>query len=212
MDAGLSVFLEHGYERATIDQIIALAGGSKSAVYDIFGGKDGLLFAILRRTAEDISTSGAQQLPDKAEQVRPFLVGVAKSIVRNVLREDIIGLYCLAVEASRRNPKIGELYYAAGPLKAQGDFSKLLASFDKRGLLRVPDTELASRFFFGMLLDKAHLAMSLGQMKPPTPRQCSRLAEGAVDVFLAAFGLHVQPSSGSKTGAPTAITGSGKGG
>ena len=188
LKAALEVFLEFGFERASLDEIIKRSGGSKSSIYSQFGGKNELFFAILRHAAENIGNVPPAPFPRNADEMKELLLGMAEGIIRYVLRDDIIGLYKLAVEASRVDPSVGQLYFKGGPDKAQGDFAKLLKQLHQADLLCVPDTELAARFFFGMLLDKAHLAMSLGVARTPSKKETARLVQGAVAVFLSAYG------------------------
>jgi AcrR family transcriptional regulator len=188
ISAALDVFLEFGFERASLDEIIKRSGGSKSTIYAQFGGKDALFFAILNDAAKNITLKASTISPRNSEEVRLLLVSVAEGIVGSVLREEIIGLYKLAVEASRLHPAVGQLYFKGGPEKAQGDFAKLLKQLTSEKHLQVPDADLAAQYFFGMLLDKAHLKMSLGVARPPSRKETARLIQGAVAVFLAAYG------------------------
>src|SRR2546427_5587795 len=47
LDSALSVFARHGYERATVDEIVREAGFSKGAFYVHFESKDDLFWAML---------------------------------------------------------------------------------------------------------------------------------------------------------------------
>ena len=55
LDAAAELFAERGIEASSIDAIAELAGRTSGAVYDHFGGKDGLLFALLARWVDDVS-------------------------------------------------------------------------------------------------------------------------------------------------------------
>ncbi|MEI8632729.1 TetR/AcrR family transcriptional regulator [Vibrio sp. PP-XX7] len=44
LEAAASEFLEKGFSAASLDSIIKKAGGSKSKIYNYFGGKGGCLF------------------------------------------------------------------------------------------------------------------------------------------------------------------------
>lgn len=190
MDAALDVFLADGFERASIDRVVELSGGSKTTLYKLFGNKEGLFFAILRRAAEQIGAGDERPaLPADASGVVALLTEIGMSIVTNILTSRIIGIYQLAVEATRSAPELGKLYFEGGPWKAQGDFADLLRRLDAAGLVRVDDAELASRFFFGMMLDKHHLAMSLGVAREIDAAEAERLVTGAVRVFLSAYGI-----------------------
>lgn len=188
MDAALEVFREEGFERASIDKIVERSGGSKATLYKLFANKEGLFFAILRRAADRIGEAERPAgLPADAMELRALLTAIGSGIVRNVLTERIIGLYQLAVEGARHLPELGRLYFDGGPRKAQGDFALLLEEIRKTGLLAFDDGELAARFFFGMLLDKHHLAMSLGVAEEIDEAEAARLVRGAVEVFMKAY-------------------------
>ena len=47
ISAATELFLERGYGDTSIDAIVRRAGGSKSTVYELFGGKDRLFAAVI---------------------------------------------------------------------------------------------------------------------------------------------------------------------
>ena len=47
------LFLKRGYEGVTIDEIVELAGGSKSTIYSGFGGKCGLFISSIENLCRD---------------------------------------------------------------------------------------------------------------------------------------------------------------
>src|ERR1700687_3962682 len=49
-----SLFRDKGYERVTVDDIIALVGGSKATLYSQFGGKDELFEIVIKRYCADV--------------------------------------------------------------------------------------------------------------------------------------------------------------
>jgi AcrR family transcriptional regulator len=55
LEAAAELFAERGIEASSIDAIAELAGRTSGAVYDHFGGKDGLLFALLESWVDDVS-------------------------------------------------------------------------------------------------------------------------------------------------------------
>lgn len=65
LDAAEQVFLEHGFEGASIDDITARAGYSRGAFYSNFGDKTELLVQLTRRRVEAFVE---QELPDALAQ------------------------------------------------------------------------------------------------------------------------------------------------
>jgi AcrR family transcriptional regulator len=59
LDAAARVYARRGFESATLDEVAEEAGFTKGAVYDHFGSKENLLFALLD---EHLSTQIAEQI------------------------------------------------------------------------------------------------------------------------------------------------------
>lgn len=69
LQAAEEVFSQHGYEKATLDEIIALADVGKGTVYKYFGNKEHLFYKLV------------------ADKKRPFWKSCTKlSIVQTALR------------------------------------------------------------------------------------------------------------------------------
>lgn len=55
LDAAAELFADQGIEASSVDAIAGLADRTSGAVYDHFGGKEGLLHALLESWADDVS-------------------------------------------------------------------------------------------------------------------------------------------------------------
>jgi AcrR family transcriptional regulator len=55
LEAAAELFAERGIEASSIDAIAEAADRTSGAVYDHFGGKEGLLFAVLERWLDDVA-------------------------------------------------------------------------------------------------------------------------------------------------------------
>jgi len=64
IDAGTAVFAEHGYDCATTREIGERAGCSEGLIHRYFGGKRGLLLAILEDRGAHVAESFESDLPD----------------------------------------------------------------------------------------------------------------------------------------------------
>jgi AcrR family transcriptional regulator len=62
LEAGARLFAERGVHDSTVDAIAAEAGRTSGALYDHFGGKDGLLFALLEGWVDDVAVLIAAEL------------------------------------------------------------------------------------------------------------------------------------------------------
>lgn len=57
LDAGATLFAERGVAGASVDAIAERAGRTSGALYDHFGSKDGLLFALLESWVDDATVA-----------------------------------------------------------------------------------------------------------------------------------------------------------
>ena len=64
LDAAADLFAERGIDGASIDAIAERAERTSGAVYDHFGGKDGLLFALLEGWVDDVAAVIGAELVD----------------------------------------------------------------------------------------------------------------------------------------------------
>ena len=62
LDAAARLFAEHGVEGAAVDAIAAAAGRTAGALYDHFGSKEGLLFALVEEWMDDNATQTTAEL------------------------------------------------------------------------------------------------------------------------------------------------------
>ncbi len=72
MDAALRIFAEKGFQNATITEISKAAGVSEATVYEYFGTKEDLLFAIPEKISNDTF--------EESSKVIPYIKGVEEKI------------------------------------------------------------------------------------------------------------------------------------
>lgn len=62
LDAAAELFAERGVDGASIDAIAERADRTSGALYDHFGGKDGLLFALLQEWTDAVSVTASAEM------------------------------------------------------------------------------------------------------------------------------------------------------
>jgi TetR/AcrR family transcriptional repressor of mexJK operon len=186
LDAAHSLFLSKGYAAVSVDEIVRDSGGSKSAVYQLFGGKKGLLEAVTESLAAkilsemDIDRTGEMS-------VRDSLNAMGFRLIRLILSEDAIAQYRLAINNLSVDPSLSRLWYTQGPKTTFRGFARYLKKEVGAGRLRIKNCQRAADMFLGMLFCKDNIAMSIGE-SAPTPRQMKQIVSEAVDIFLSAYG------------------------
>jgi AcrR family transcriptional regulator len=76
LDAAGRAFAEHGFHRASMDEIAAAAGISKPMLYNYFGSKEGLYAAYIERSGQALLTAMRNAAPTDAPARERLSAGV----------------------------------------------------------------------------------------------------------------------------------------
>jgi len=185
LDAAYTLFVTRGYESVSLDDILAISGGSKSTVYKFFGNKRGVLTAVTECLAGKV-TEQMSVPPTQGETIRESLKRMGMSVGRLVMSETAISQFQLAIRNLTVDPELSRIWYEHGPTKGFSGFSEYLRREAQAGRLKVKDPDRAAQLFLGMISFKDNLRMLVGGA-PPTEAELEELVEEAVDVFLAAY-------------------------
>jgi len=188
LDGARQVFMADGFEGASVDTIAKRAGVSKATLYSYFPDKR-LLFMEVARTecgrqakaaaaSVDMSNPPAEVLTEAATQMlKFFLSGFGQRVFR------------ICVAESDRFPELGQQFYESGPAIVQ---EVLVAYFDlaiARGELKIDDKELAAHQFSELCKSYLFPRIIFGVQTEFSDAEINRVINGAVDVFLARYGV-----------------------
>src|SRR6201993_1718706 len=90
------LFLRRGYEGVSLDQIIELAGGSKSTIYSEFGGKCGLFIRSIENLCRESNESLAE-IDYMGLNLKQSLTRLAFHIIKLLKSRRSIELHRLAI-------------------------------------------------------------------------------------------------------------------
>ncbi|HEY2639920.1 MAG TPA: TetR/AcrR family transcriptional regulator [Streptosporangiaceae bacterium] len=193
IEAATEVFLRRGYLGATTDEIAARASVSKQTLYKHFADKQNLFAEIILDTTvqvvEALSTAVASNLHD-AQDVRKALRELAAGFLGGLLQPDVVRLRRLVIAEADRFPEIGRAWFDRGFDRTLVIMGEALRSLADRGLLRnLGDPTLAAYQFAGLVMyQPMNQVMFAGTDAPPPADKLQRIADSAVEVFLAAYG------------------------
>lgn len=125
LDTAINVFLEHGYERASLGKIILSAGGSRSTIYSLYGSKRGLFLACLKHLVDEVYYAYEDFYDEKRgweEELEVF----GNIYLRSILSDKAIGTSRLIFSVTAREPEIGRWYYTEGAQLSYLCFAKVL--------------------------------------------------------------------------------------
>ena len=120
------LFLAQGYDPVSLDDILALSGGSKTMLYSQFGGKEGLFLAVVIELCDAI-TSPLEELDLTGLSLEKGLEDLGRSLLRSLLSPRHLALYRLVIGLGGRFPAIGPVWYQHGPQRSQQIFAAFLS-------------------------------------------------------------------------------------
>src|SRR5271166_668323 len=104
LDAAGKVFLERGFEGATIDEIAEEAHAGKPTIYSRFPGKEALFTAVMARKVRE--NTSRENLAATGSTIEERLRSLAAEILDRALAPDAIGLMRVTVAEARRFPDL----------------------------------------------------------------------------------------------------------
>lgn len=180
------LFMERGYEAASVDAVAQAAGVSKATIYARYDDKAALFCAVLKHECESAVMPSLLQA-DPERPVRETLIGLAERFLDLVLGERAMRMHKVIVAESTRAPRMAELFFETAVLQLQGRVADWLRAETAAGRLSVADPGGAAWRYLGAVKSEAHLRASLG-LPPMAPDVLARHIEACADDFLKAHG------------------------
>jgi TetR/AcrR family transcriptional repressor of mexJK operon len=191
--AATEVFVQHGYLGATTDEVAARASVSKQTLYKHFADKQHLFAEVILdttvRVVDGLSDAVTGTLQDTRD-VRQALRNLADGFQRGLLQPDVLRLRRLVIAEADRFPEVGQAWFDRGFDRALVIVGEAMRSLADQGLLHhLDDPTLAAYQFAGLVMyQPMNHVMFAGTGAPAPADKLNRIADAAVDMFLATYG------------------------
>ncbi len=129
LDAATKVFLDRGFEGATIDEIAGEAGASKPTIYARFPGKDELFTAVVSRKVSENTIPVSVAAAGSTTEER--LKALAEVILERALGSDALGLMRVTVAEARQFPDLASSVQRMARERGRESIAQLLGEFAK---------------------------------------------------------------------------------
>ena len=166
---------------------------SKQTLYKYFADKQHLFAEIILDTTvqvvDGLSSAVASTLQD-AQDVRQALRDLADGLLRGLLQPDVLRLRRLVIAEADRFPEVGRAWFDRGFDRALVILGEAMRGLADRGLLHnLSDPTLAAYQFAGLVMyQPMNQVMFAGTDALPPADKLNRIADAAVDMFLATYG------------------------
>jgi TetR/AcrR family transcriptional repressor of mexJK operon len=190
LSAGQQLFLTHGYQGTSMDQVAATAAVSKQTVYKHFGEKRELLFAIVTDAIDGAAGAIGGRIAAliDSDDLEADLTALAGDYLRAVIQEPVVQLRRLVIGEANRLPELARLYYEHAPLRTLSSLAGAFAALGERGVLTVPEPALAAEHFAFLIVGRPiDQALFDGAPAVLADVDVDSYAQAGVRVFLAAY-------------------------
>ena len=180
------VFMDRGFDAASMGEIAKAAGVSKGTLYVYFASKEDLFRDLV---LEDRRQAAEQIVPLRLDDpdVRGVLRSYGRSIVNMLVEPEHISMVRMVMAAAEKFPQVGRVFYEAGPGYGISRLATYITAQAAAGRLRVLDAELAACHFLELCQGSMLKPLFFGVTAQPTPQTIDHTIEAAVDVFMAAY-------------------------
>jgi len=187
IDGACRVFLERGFDAASMGEIAREAGVSKGTLYVYFKSKEELFEAIV---AEQCSLQGEQIFTFDANDhdVEAVLTRLGDAFLRFMCRTRGISPLRTVIAIADRMPELGAKFYRSGPALGISTLKSYLEHQVAAGTLKPHDCEVVAAQFIDSCLSMTFKPMLFNASGPPTDAQIDRVVRTAVRTVLAAYG------------------------
>lgn len=188
LEAAYELFREKGFEKTSVAEINARAGGSKATIYSYFRSKDEIfvecMFALAERYLE--GTLGDLQHP--SDDFLADLQAFGESFLRLVCSPEMVSLRRLMIAEAER-AGIGRLFYEKlACIRAQ--VALFIEKVMAEGRLRAGDADLAAGQIRALLeAELVEPLLLLGSDARPDDKAIASAAGRAVDTFMRAYAM-----------------------
>ncbi|MGN9911297.1 TetR/AcrR family transcriptional regulator [Phytohabitans sp. LJ34] len=198
LDAAARILERDGIAALSTRRIAEQAHASKETIYAHFGGRRGLLAALVLRQSTDTNEllRAALDTPP-ARPVRPALEAAVRALLALLTGERSLALNRAAIAGVPGDPELAQVLHANGRATTGPLFEAVLAEATRRGEIACPDPAEAFGVLFGLAVRDTQIAALLGAS---TPRVVDGRAADAVDLFYRLYGTGQTAASSASSG------------
>ena len=177
------LFLEKGYGKVSLEMIAREAHVAVRTIYVKFGGKAGLLNAVIAKGRARYF-SGMSSMETDTRPIEEILMDFSVRFVDLVSVPSFVSLHRMVIAEANTTPELATTFNQAGPMQTRELLSRLFARPDIKAQLRseLPPEMLAVHLINCLLGDQlTRLLFPTDQ--PPTSEEKLRRVKDGLDLF-----------------------------
>jgi AcrR family transcriptional regulator len=185
LDGARRVFMDLGFDGASMGEIARAAGVSKGTLYVYFADKSRLFEAIVEQEMLEQSKLAFNFDPDR--DVATTLLDFGHAYIQVMCRPGGGSAIRTVMAIAERMPEVGRRYYEQVLEKTINRLATYLAAHVETGEVAIDDTQLAASQFMMMCQASLFLPFIFQAAPPPPAQRITQVVESATRMFLAAY-------------------------
>jgi AcrR family transcriptional regulator len=185
LDGARKVFMELGFDGASMGVIARSAGVSKGTLYVYFADKSSLFEAIVEE--EKIEQGKTAFNFDPERDLDTTLPEFGRAYISLLCRPGGGSAIRTVMAIAERMPEVGSRFYTQVIAHTVDRFAAYLDARARLGELVMEDTQLAAWQFMQMCQATLFQAFIFQAKPAPSPEQIAKVVDSATDVFFAAY-------------------------
>jgi AcrR family transcriptional regulator len=185
LDGASKVFMDLGFDGASMGEIARAAGVSKGTLYVYFADKNRLFEAIVEEEALEQGQVAFNLDPER--DVATTLRDFGETYIHLLCRPGGGSAIRTVMAIAERMPDVGRRYYQHVLEKRINDLACYLDAKVRTRNLAIEDGQLAAAQFMQMCQASLFLPFIFQAAPPPSPERIAQVVESATQMFLAAY-------------------------
>jgi AcrR family transcriptional regulator len=186
VEGARAIFLQHGFDAASMSDIARTAGVSKGTLYVYFDNKEQLFQAIVHEECL-VHVEGTFDLDNSNRDVEGVLTRLGVAYIEFLCRPEKASALRTVVAIADRMPEIGKVFYETGPAVGIAKLAGYLRAQTEAGTLAVDDAEVAAAQFLDACQSTLFKPVLFNFSDAPKPERTRYVVGLAVKTFLAAY-------------------------
>lgn len=145
------LFLKHGYDAVSLDDIVNHAGGSKASIYKFFGNKEGLFTAICDYRRELFFKDICIPFEHGKDDLRAYLIQTLMNVKQHLMLPENVAFLRLIIEQTQRSPQLALYIHEQGPKHIQIAIADALTKADEIGMIKCKQPIYSAQLYFGII-------------------------------------------------------------
>ncbi|MGY9049705.1 hypothetical protein P775_26205 [Puniceibacterium antarcticum] len=189
------IFMERGFDAASVNDICRAAGVSKSTLYIYFDGKEDLFETMIEEERDRRFETVTGILTTDAPPAE-VLLRYGCAVASIVCSDDVVRAQRIIIGISERMPELGARFFEGGSQRAKTDLTVFLQRQVCEGRLEVSDIPLAAAQFLELSMTSLWRPRLFGQRRvAPSPKEIETVVTSAVTMFMAAYKIATKPGA-----------------